>query len=72
MFHETIYSLLASKFKDKIKSDKGVDNLINTLESKKQELIKDIFGNANEESMEKISNLDWGLIEYLTEYIGWH
>jgi len=71
LFHDTIYSLLAGKFKDKMKSDKGVDKLIDTLESKKQELVKDIFGNATEELMEKISNLDWGLIEYLIEYIGW-
>ncbi|MBK5113546.1 MAG: hypothetical protein KGD59_11145 [Candidatus Heimdallarchaeota archaeon] len=71
LFHDTIYSLLAGKFKDKIKADKGVEKLINTLETKKQDLVKEIFGSANEESMEKISNLDWGLIEYLIEYIGW-
>ncbi|NHJ31354.1 MAG: hypothetical protein FK732_00685 [Asgard group archaeon] len=71
LFYDTIYSLLAGKFKEKIKSDKGVDKLIQTLETKKQELVKDIFGNASEESMEKISNLDWGLIDYLIEYIGW-
>ena len=28
LFHETIYSLLAGKFKDKIKADKGVDKLV--------------------------------------------
>jgi predicted transcriptional regulator len=71
LFHDTVYSLLAGKYKDEIKSDKGVDKLIDTLESKKQELVKDIFGSANEETMEKISNLDWGLVEYLIEYIGW-
>jgi len=71
LFHETIYSLLSERFIDKIKSDKGMDNLINTLESRKQDLVRDIFRNANEESMEKISKLDWGLIEYLIEYIGW-
>ncbi len=71
LFHDTIYSLLADKFQDKIKSDKGIDDLINTLETRKQELVRDIFRNANEESMDKISKLDWGLVEYLIEYIGW-
>jgi len=71
MFYDTIYSLLAGKFKDKMKSDKGVEKLINTLETRKFELILDIFGNANEESLEKINKLNWGLIDYLIEYIGW-
>jgi len=71
LFYDTVYSLLANKFKDKIKTDKGVDRLIDTLESKKYKLVNEIFGNATEETMEKISNLDWGLIEYLIEIIGW-
>ncbi|NPE09058.1 MAG: hypothetical protein GNW80_12310 [Asgard group archaeon] len=71
LFYDTIYSLLAGKFKDKLKTDKGVDKLISTLESRKFQLINEIFGNANEETMEKISNLDWGLIDYLIDYIGW-
>ncbi len=71
LFYDTIYSLLAGKFKDEIKTEKGVDNLINILESKKSKLVHDILGSANEETMEKISKLDWGLLDYLMEYIGW-
>lgn len=71
LFYDTIFSLLAGKFKDKIKSDKGVDKLINTLESKKFELVNDILGNADEETLGKVNKLDWGLLDYLIEYIGW-
>lgn len=71
LFYDTIYSLLAGKFKEKIKTEKGVDNLITTLESKKSKLVHDILGSANEETMEKIAKLDWGLLDYLMEYIGW-
>lgn len=71
LFYDTIYSLLAGKFKDELKTEKGVDNLINILESKKSKLVHDILGSANEETMEKISKLDWGLLDYLMEYIGW-
>lgn len=71
LFYDTIFSLLAGKFKDKMKSDKGVDKLINTLETKKFELVHDILGNADEETLGKVNKLDWGLLDYLMEYIGW-
>ena len=32
-------------------------------------MVLDIFGSADGETMEKIANLDWGLIEYLIELI---
>jgi len=71
LFYDTIFSLLAGKFKDKMKSDKGVDKLINTLETKKFELVNDVLGNADEETLGKVNKLDWGLLDYLMEYIGW-
>ena len=71
LFYDTIFSLLAGKFKDKIETDKGVDKLINTLETRKFELVNDILGNADEETLCKVNSLDWGLLDYLIEYIGW-
>jgi hypothetical protein len=71
LFHDTIYSLLKGKFKENIKSDEGVGKLVDSLETKRFNLIRDIFGNANEETMEKIASLDWGLIDYLVDIIGW-
>ncbi len=71
LFYDTIFSLLAGKFKDKMKSDKGIDKLINTLETRKFELVNDILGNADEETLGKVNKLDWGLLDYLIEYIGW-
>ena len=71
LFYDTIFSLLKGKFKDKIKTDKGVDKLINTLETRKFELVHDILGNADEETLCKINELDWGLLDYLIEFIGW-
>jgi len=70
-FERDVKSVKDKVVKEKIKKDKGVNNLIKTLQNKKHELVLDIFGSADVETMEKISNLNWGLIEYLIEFIGW-
>jgi hypothetical protein len=68
---DVIQSLLAERYRDKIKSKEGIHNLLLKFDEEKERLLVEVLENANEKTLEKISQVDWKLIDYLVEYTGW-
>jgi hypothetical protein len=68
---DMIFSVLNNKYPDKITSSDGIMNLLHRFDDKKHELIEELFDKADDETLQKQADLDWGLVEYMIEYIGW-
>ncbi|MHA1221511.1 MAG: hypothetical protein ACTSQB_07240 [Candidatus Heimdallarchaeota archaeon] len=68
---ELIYAILNKRFPDRIRSVEGVKNLLYRFDSEKYKLVVEMFQNADESIFKQESELDWGLVEYLIEYVGW-
>jgi hypothetical protein len=68
---DVIQSLLADRHKDKIKSKEGIHNLLLRFDEEKERLLVEVLENANEDTLKKISKVDWSLMDYLIEYASW-
>ncbi|MBN1330002.1 MAG: hypothetical protein JXA54_11065 [Candidatus Heimdallarchaeota archaeon] len=71
IFNELVKELLSVKFRDTVTSTTAIGELISKLDKEKHQLIVELFENASHDTLEKVSILEWDLIEHLVEYIGW-
>ncbi len=68
---DLIFVILNKRYPEKITTVEGVKTLLNKFDVKKDKLLVDLLENADEEVFQKESELDWGLVQYLLEYVGW-
>ncbi|NHJ49775.1 MAG: hypothetical protein FK733_18430 [Asgard group archaeon] len=68
---DVIQSLIINKYSDKITSKEGIHNLLIKFDEEKEKFLLEVLDNANEETLKKLSKVDWKLIDYVIEYTGW-
>lgn len=71
LFNDVLGALLKTKFEKTFESYDNIIDLITELDLKKNKIIVEMFEKANQETLDNISQLDWGLIDYLIQYMGW-
>jgi len=68
---ELIYAVLSRKYPDKITSPEGIMNLLYKFDKNKNDLIVDLLENSTETIFQQEAELDWDLVEFFLEYVGW-
>ena len=68
---ELIYAILNRKYPEKITSPEGIMKLLRKFDQNKNELIVDLLENSSDTIFQQEAELDWDLVEYFLEYIGW-
>lgn len=68
---ELIYAILNRRYPDKITSPDGIMKLLKKFDKNKNELTVDLLENSTDTIFQQEAELDWDLVEYFLEYIGW-
>lgn len=68
---ELIYAVLNRKYPKKINSPEGIQKLIRKFDQDRNELIVNLLENSTDTIFQQEAELDWDLVEYFLEYIGW-
>ncbi len=68
---ELIYAILNRRFPEKINSPESIMKLLRKFDKNKSELIVDLLENSTDTIFQQEAELDWDLVEYFLEYIGW-
>ena len=71
LFNDTLGALLKNRFSKELSSSENIIDLITELDLKKNKIIVEMFEQADPATLDNVNRLDWDLIDYLIQYMGW-